>query len=83
MHEHVTDIFVVQSGEATLAIGGTLVNGKMTAAGEFRGSSLASAQHKELRAGDVLNIPAGTPHQTLLKDGKTYTCLVVKVRSSS
>ena len=72
VHEHVTDIFVVQSGEATLAIGGTLVNGKMTAAGELRGSSLANAQVKELRAGDVLNIPAGTPHQTLIQDGKTY-----------
>lgn len=81
IHEHVTDVFVVQSGEATLAIGGRLVNGKMTAAGELRGSSLADAQLKELGAGDVVNIPAGTPHQLLLKDGKKYTCLVVKIRS--
>ena len=81
VHEHVTDVFVVQSGEATLAVGGKLVNGKMTAAGEFRGPSLAGAQLTELGAGDVVHIPAGTPHQLLIKDGKKYTGLVVKIRS--
>jgi mannose-6-phosphate isomerase-like protein (cupin superfamily) len=81
IHENVTDIFVVQAGEATLAVGGTLVNGKTTAPGERRGASLAGAQHQELGAGDVVNIPAGTPHQVLIKDGQKYTCLVVKVRS--
>lgn len=81
IHEHVTDVFVVQSGEATLAVGGRLVNGRTTAAGELRGTSLADAQLTDLTAGDVVNIPAGTPHQLLIKDGKTYTCLVVKIRS--
>lgn len=81
IHEHVTDVFVVQSGEATLAVGGRMVDGKVTAAGELRGPSLAGAQLKELRAGDVVNIPAGTPHQVLVKDGKIYACLVVKIRS--
>jgi mannose-6-phosphate isomerase-like protein (cupin superfamily) len=81
IHEQVTDVFVVQSGEATLAVGGKLVNGKTTAAGELRGPSLADAQLTELRAGDVVNIPAGTPHQLLIKDGKKYTGLVLKVRS--
>jgi uncharacterized RmlC-like cupin family protein len=81
IHEHVTDVFVVQSGEATLAVGGKLVNGKTTAPGELRGSSLAGAQLNELGAGDVVNIPAGTPHQILIRDGKQYTCLVVKIPS--
>ena len=81
VHEHVTDVFVVQSGEATLLVGGRMVDGKMTAAGELRGPSIADAQLKELGAGDVVHIPAGTPHQLLIKDGKKYTCLVVKIRS--
>ena len=81
VHEHVTDVFVVRSGRATLAIGGSLVNGKVTATGELRGPSLSGAQLKELGAGDVVHIPAGTPHQLLIKDGTKYTCLVLKIRS--
>jgi mannose-6-phosphate isomerase-like protein (cupin superfamily) len=80
VHENVTDIFVVESGEATLLIGGTLVNGKTTAAGELRAASATGAQPKQLGAGDVVNIPAGTPHQLLVKDGKKLSYLVVKIR---
>jgi len=28
-----------------------------------------------------VHIPAGTPHQLLIKDGSKYTCLVLKIRS--
>ena len=81
VHERMTDVFVVKSGAATLAIGGRLLNGKVTAAGELRGPSLEGAELRELGAGDVVHIPAGTPHQLLIKDGSKYTCLVLKIRS--
>ena len=79
VHESVADVFIVQSGRATLAVGGKVVNGKTTAAGEIRGSSIDGAQIKELGPGDVVNIPAGTPHQVLMKPGTTFAYLVVKV----
>jgi len=81
VHERMTDVFVVKSGAATLAIGGRLLNGKVTAAAELRGPSLAGAELRDLGAGDVVHIPAGTPHQLLIKDGTKYTCLVLKIRS--
>jgi mannose-6-phosphate isomerase-like protein (cupin superfamily) len=83
VHENVTDVFVVQSGEATLAVGGKTVNGKTTAPGEIRGTSIEGAQLKELGPGDVVNIPAGTPHQVMVKAGKTLTYLVVKVQAAA
>jgi mannose-6-phosphate isomerase-like protein (cupin superfamily) len=79
VHESVADVFVVQSGRATLAVGGKVVNGKTTAAGEIRGSSIDGAQLKELGPGDVVSIPAGTPHQVLMKTGTKLSYLVVKV----
>ena len=35
---------------------------------------------QDVRPGDVVHIPAGTPHQMLLKDGETVTYFVVKVQ---
>ncbi len=81
VHEQWTDVFIVQAGEATLVVGGKLVDGKTTAPGELRGASPAGAQNKQLGPGDVVNIPAGTPHQLLIKDGKSLTYLVLKIRS--
>jgi mannose-6-phosphate isomerase-like protein (cupin superfamily) len=81
VHEHVTDVFVVQSGEATIAVGGTLVNARTTAAGEIRATSATGAKLMQVHPGDVLNIPAGTPHQVVIEAGKTFYALIVKVTS--
>ncbi|MGP8252440.1 MAG: cupin domain-containing protein [Terracidiphilus sp.] len=35
---------------------------------------------QELRAGDVVHVPAGTPHQFLLAGDKAVTSLVMKIR---
>jgi mannose-6-phosphate isomerase-like protein (cupin superfamily) len=80
IHEQMNDIFVVQSGEATITIGGKVVNGKTTAAGEIRGTAIADGQTKPIGQGDVLHIPAGTPHQLILKAGQKFTYLVIKVK---
>jgi hypothetical protein len=42
LHEKQTDIVVVQSGEATLVVGGELVDGKATGPGELRAPSINS-----------------------------------------
>ncbi len=81
VHERVNDVFVVRSGEATLVTGGKLVDPKTTAEGELRASSVAGGQPKPLGAGDIVSIPAGTPHQLLLKGGTSITYLVIKVKA--
>jgi mannose-6-phosphate isomerase-like protein (cupin superfamily) len=79
VHETQADFFVVQSGEATLAVGGTVVDAKTTAPGEVRGPSIKGAERKPLAAGDIVHIPAGVPHQLLVPAGKEFTYFVIKV----
>ena len=43
LHETQADVFVVQSGEATLVIGGTVVDPKTTVPNEIRGPSIKTA----------------------------------------
>lgn len=78
-HATQADIFVVESGEATLVYGGNLVDGKTTAPNEMRAASISGGMEKKLAAGDVVTIPAKLPHQVKLDSGKEFTYFVVKV----
>ena len=79
LHEKQTDIFVIQSGEATLLVGGEVVGRKVSGPGEIRGTSIKDGVRKNVSAGDVVHIPAGVPHQFFLEPGKQITYFVVKV----
>jgi mannose-6-phosphate isomerase-like protein (cupin superfamily) len=67
----------VQSGNATLVYGGTMPDEKTTAPHEKRAASIKDGIEKKLGPGDVVTIPAKTPHQ--LKLDKEFTYFVVKV----
>jgi mannose-6-phosphate isomerase-like protein (cupin superfamily) len=79
VHDKMADVFVVESGEATLIVGGTVVGGHNTAPGETRGTSITGGEKKMLGAGDAVHIPAKVPHQMLVANGKKITYFVVKV----
>lgn len=79
VHEHEADIFVVESGAATLLTGGTMVNAHTTKPGEIRGSSIKGGERHAVAAGDIIHIPAGTPHQLLIENGNNFSYFVVKV----
>jgi mannose-6-phosphate isomerase-like protein (cupin superfamily) len=79
VHADWTDLFVVQSGEATILIGGTVVDAKTTGPGEIRGTTSTGGEKHKLVPGDIIHIPAGTPHQVLLDPGKTITYFAVKI----
>jgi mannose-6-phosphate isomerase-like protein (cupin superfamily) len=79
VHEKVVDYIIVESGDATIVVGGTVPNGKTTAPGEIRGPSIEGGVKKKLATGDVLRIPQNTPHQLLVEKGKQFTYMVVKV----
>src|ERR1700761_3126628 len=66
VHQHEADIFVIQSGEATLVTGGTVVNGHTEKPGEIRGSSIEGGERHPVTAGDIVHIPAGIPHQLVI-----------------
>jgi mannose-6-phosphate isomerase-like protein (cupin superfamily) len=80
LHEKFADIFVIVEGSATLLSGGELDNPTTSAPGEVHGTSILHATTTSLSKGDVVHIPANTPHQLLLPKGATLTYFVIKVK---
>jgi mannose-6-phosphate isomerase-like protein (cupin superfamily) len=78
-HATQADVVVVESGEATLTVGGELVNGKTTAPNEMRAPAIKGGSEKKLATGDIVTIPAKVPHQLKVDKGKEFTYFVVKV----
>jgi mannose-6-phosphate isomerase-like protein (cupin superfamily) len=79
LHEHEADIFFITSGGATILTGGKLVNPHTEKPGELRGTSIEGGERHALGTGDVIHIPAGTPHQMLVDKGTPVTYFVIKV----
>jgi len=82
LHQNFADMFVILEGHAIVVTGGSIVDQKTTDPGEIRGKSVDGGTRQEVKAGDVVHIPAGTPHQTLVADGETVTYFVIKVEES-
>ncbi len=79
-HETQVDIFFVQSGSATLVLGGTLVNGETVGPHEKRNGTIQGGIRRKLSAGDVVRIPPGVPHQLLLVGSPEFNYFVVKIK---
>ena len=62
LHTLDTDIFYVLSGSATIVTGGKILGAKDTGPGEVRGDAIEGGETRTVRQGDVVVIPAGTPH---------------------
>jgi len=79
-HENQADVFFVQSGSATLLVGGTMVGGEITEPHEKRNGTIEGGIKRKLSAGDVVRIPPQVPHQLLLDGSPEFTYFVVKVK---
>jgi mannose-6-phosphate isomerase-like protein (cupin superfamily) len=79
LHENYADVFFIVDGRATVLTGGDLADRKSGGPGELRGSAVNGGSRQDLKAGDVVHIPAGMPHQMLVPEGSTVTYFVVKV----
>lgn len=79
VHDLDTDIIYVLEGTATFVTGGKSVDSKMTAPNEFRGTGVEGGETRELKKGDVVIVPKGTPHWFKQVDGE-FLYYVVKVR---
>lgn len=79
-HENQADVFFVQSGSATLLVGGTMVGGETTEPHEKRNGTIQGGVRRKLSAGDVVRIPPQVPHQLLLNGSPEFTYFVVKVK---
>ena len=71
VHENTNHVFIIVEGEATFVTGGTMVGAKNTAPGQIRAASVEGGKTYHLTKGDVITIPAKTPHW--FKDVSTQT----------
>lgn len=62
VHSKDADIIYVREGSATFVTGGTVVDAKETAPDEIRGTEIQGGETRTITKGDVLIVPAGTPH---------------------
>lgn len=62
VHTKDTDILYVLKGTATVVTGGKMIDGKNTAADEFRGREIVGGETRNLVPGDAMIIPNEVPH---------------------
>jgi mannose-6-phosphate isomerase-like protein (cupin superfamily) len=62
VHEKTNHVFIIVEGEATFVTGGTLVDARETGPDQRRASSVQGGETHHLTKGDVITIPAKTPH---------------------
>ena len=62
VHEKETDVLYIVDGTATFVTGGTMIGGKQTKAAQWLGTDIQGGETHHLSKGDVVMIPAGTPH---------------------
>jgi mannose-6-phosphate isomerase-like protein (cupin superfamily) len=77
-HDDWNDVFVVQSGEATLLTGGQIKGGKQTGPGETLGGEIVGGQRQRLGRDDMSIVPAGTPHQFVVEAGGPILYVTIK-----
>ena len=63
MHDKTNHVFIIVDGEAEFITGGTMIDPKMISPGQTRGSGIEAGTMHHLSKGDVITIPARTPHQ--------------------
>jgi mannose-6-phosphate isomerase-like protein (cupin superfamily) len=81
VHETTNHVFIIVEGEATIVTGGTLVDAKQTAPGQIRGTSVNGGQTHRLSKGDVITIPAKTPHWWREVPTKTVAYYAVNIEN--
>lgn len=88
VHYKVSEIYHVLSGEATLVTGGTVINPKVRPADSAQvkqqdgpgetGTAIEGGTSRQIKAGDIVVIPAGTPH-TFSKINGAITYIVIRI----
>jgi len=80
-HEHTNHIFIIVDGEATFITGGTMVGAKQTTPGQMTATSIQGGETFHLSKGDVITIPAKTPHWWKEISTKTVGYYAVNIES--
>jgi len=80
-HDRTNHVFIMVEGEATMVVGGTMVEPKRTAPSQMRAPSIEGGATYHLSKGDVITIPAKTPHWFKEISTKTVAYYAVNIES--
>jgi len=78
LHDASDDVYYVLDGSATLVLGGKLDAPKEADPGEWRSPRIIDGKTIEIKKGDVIIVPRGTPHQRSTEN-KDFTMLLIKI----
>lgn len=78
LHDASDDVYYVLDGSATLVLGGKLDAPKETDPGEWRSARIIDGKTFEIRKGDLIVVPRGTPHQRSTQN-KDFTMILIKI----
>jgi mannose-6-phosphate isomerase-like protein (cupin superfamily) len=80
-HEHTNHIFIIVDGEATFITGGTMVGAKRTNPEQIPASSNDDGKKQHPSNGDIITIPAKTPHWWKEISTKTVGYYAINIES--
>jgi mannose-6-phosphate isomerase-like protein (cupin superfamily) len=80
-HEHTNHIFIIVEGEATIVTGGTMIGAKRTSPDQMQATGIDGGETHHLSKGDVITIPAKTPHWWKEVPTKTIAYYAVNIES--
>jgi len=78
LHDASDDVYYVLDGTATLVLGGKLEAPKETDPGEWRSPKIIDGKTFEIKKGDLIVVPRGTPHQRSTEN-KDFTMILIKI----
>jgi mannose-6-phosphate isomerase-like protein (cupin superfamily) len=79
VHDESDDVYYVLDGTAQLILGGTLDNPREAAPGEWKSKKINGGTTFEIKKGDLIIVPRGTPHQRNSIKGKEFSMILIKV----
>ncbi len=78
-HDASDDVYYVLEGSAQLTLGGRLESPREISTGEWRSQSIVGGQTFEIKKGDLIVVPRGTPHHRINTPGKEFSLILIKV----
>jgi len=78
LHDASDDVYYVLDGSATLVLGGKLDAPKETDPGEWRSPKILDGKTIEIKKGDLIIVPRGTPHQRSTEN-KDFMMILIKI----
>src|SRR5688500_796283 len=78
VHDASDDVYYVLEGAATLTLGGRLEAPVEREPGEWRGPRISGGKTLDIKKGDLVVVPRGTPHMRSTA-GKEFSMILIKV----